>query len=337
MKSKFETTSLNRRDFLGLGAGALTFAALSAKAATDCEIWFAPELHGEDALKMPVMKDFRPTKLQIKVGAEKPFRMLHISDSHIATMSAKDLAKADEVEMKWYEGRRRHFATWGTGLAAALVYSKVHNLPILHTGDLTDYLSDANCHIAKHELEGYDCQFAVGNHELAGTHRPGPKGDKLAPARAKAEPFFPNPFTVHSRIRNGVNFVAFDNVGMSDDVYEAQFAAIEKEFKKGLPTVLAYHIPFYTEELAQAKLKVTTSKRIKSVKDFREAHLAACPGKWTHKINAKLSVWLKEQKNLKAMLCGHSHMENQSQFTDTAWQYVAGATYMGNAYDIEFI
>ena len=212
--------TLNRRDFIGLGAGALTCAALSAKAATDCQIWFAPELHGKDALAMPVMKNFKPTKLQINVGAKKPFRMLHISDSHIATMSAKDLAKADDVEFKWYEGRRRHFATWGEGLAAALVYSKVHNLPIIHTGDLADYLSDANCHIVKHEFEGLDCLYAVGNHEKAGTHRPGPREDQYAAARAKAEPFFPNPFPVHSKIYNGVNFVAFDNTGLSNDIFE---------------------------------------------------------------------------------------------------------------------
>jgi 3',5'-cyclic AMP phosphodiesterase CpdA len=337
MESKFKTTPLNRRDFIGLGAGALTFAAMSVKAATDCQIWFAPELHGEDALKMPIMKDFKPTKLQINVGAKKPFRMLHISDSHIATMSAKDLAKADDVELKWYEGRRRHFATWGTGLAAALVYSKVHNLPIIHTGDLADYLSDANCPIVKHEFEGLDCLYAVGNHEKAGTHRPGPREHQYAAARAKAEPFFPNPFPVHSKIVNGVNFVAFDNTGLSNDIFDEQFAKIEQEFKKGLPVVLAYHIPFFEEGIATAKLSITKSKRIKTIGDFNEAYMAACPGKWTYKINKKLSVWLKEQKNLKAMLCGHFHQECQGQYTETAKQYVAGATYMGNAYDIEFV
>lgn len=326
----------NRREFIGLGFGAVASGLLPAFAQTDCEIWYARDVDGEEALAMPIMKNFHPTRLEIRVGATKPFRMLHMSDSHIAQMNSRDLAKADEVELKWYESRRRHFENAATGLAAALLYAKVKKLPILHTGDLVDYLSDANCNIAKRDLEGVDCLYAVGNHELAGTHRPGPRKDQLAAARAKSEKYFPNPFTVHSHVINGVNFVAFDNVGMSNDVYPAQFAAIEAEFAKGLPVVLAYHTPFYAEALADVIMSAKGYKP-KSRSDIGEGWLAACPGKPTLPINGKLVTWLKEQKNLKALLCGHMHRESQVAFTDTVTQYVAGATYKGNAYEIDFI
>ena len=324
----------SRRDFIGFGTAALF--GLPALAQPDCEIWYARDVDGEEALAMPIMKDFRPTRLEIRVGAKKPFKMLHISDSHIAQMNAHDLAKADEVELQWYESRRRHFDTAATGLAAALLYARVKKLPILHTGDLVDYLSDANCNIAKRDLEGVDCLYAIGNHELAGTRRPGPRKSQLAAARAKTEKYFPNPFMVTSRVVNGVNFVAFDNVGMCADVYEEQFAAIRKEFEKGLPVVMAYHIPFYAEALADDIMNAKGYKP-KSRADINEAWLAACPGKPAQPINAKLSTWLKEQKNLKALLCGHLHREKQVPFTDTVNQYVAGATFAGNAYEIDFI
>ena len=327
----------NRREFCGLGLGALAAGFLKPVfAQTDCEIWYARDVDGEEALAMPIMRNFHPTHLEIRVGAKKPFRLLHISDSHLAQMNSRDLAKADEVELKWYESRRRHFENAATGLAAALLYAKAKRLPILHTGDLVDYLSDASCHTVRRDLEGVDCLFAVGNHELAGTHRPGPKKDQLAAARAKSEKYFPNPFMVSSRVINGVNFVAFDNVGMCDDVWKAQFAAIEKEFAKGLPVVLAYHTPFYSEALADV---IMNAKGYKPERRdaINEAWLAACPGKPTLPINGKLSKWLREQKNLKALLCGHMHCENQVPFTDTVTQYVAGATFKGNAYEIEFV
>jgi len=328
--------AFGRREFIGIGFGAAALCGLPAWAQPDCEIWYARDVEGDEALAMPIMKSFHPTRLEIRVGATKPFKLLHLSDSHIAQMNSRDLAKADEVELKWYEGRRRHFETAATGLAAALLYARVKKLPILHTGDLVDYLSDANCNIARHDLEGFDCLYAIGNHELAGTRRPGPKRRQLAAARAKSEPYFPNPFMLQSRVINGVNFVAFDNVGMCEDVWEEQFSAIRSEFAKGLPVVMAYHIPFYAEALAD---DIMNAKGYKPAKrsDIGEGWLAACPGKPAQPINAKLAVWLREQKNLKALLCGHLHHELQVPFTDVVKQYVAGATYMGNAYEIDFI
>ncbi len=141
------------------------------------QIYFAPDPDGDALLDMPVVRNFKPTRLEIRVGAKKPFRLFHMSDSHIAWMNSRDLVKCEEGELKWYEGRRRHFATNATGLAAALAYAKAHRLPILHTGDLIDYLSDANLNYIKRDFEGVAYQFALGNHEFGGIPsalRPGP-------------------------------------------------------------------------------------------------------------------------------------------------------------------
>ena len=330
----------NRRNFLELGAGALIAQCLPVMAASErskIQIWFAKEPDRDALMDMPVMKGFSPTKLEIRVGATKPFRMLHFSDSHIAWMNSHDLMKCSEGELKWYEGRRRHFATNATGLAAALAYARANRLHMLHTGDLVDYLSDANLNYVRRDLEGLDCQFALGNHELAGipsAERPGPK-PKFAEMRESIKPYFPNGVVCHSHIINGVNFVAFDNCGMSADVFDEQFAAIRAEFEKGLPVVIAYHIPFYTEALGEEQVKAV--KRMKTHADITEAYLAAPPNGRGLKINRTLREWLPKQKNLKAMLCGHKHAESKGLFCENVTQYVAGATYKGNAYDIQFI
>ena len=324
-----------RRDFIGFGFGTLAAGVLSAYGEQGREIWYAREPQGEAALQMPIMKGFHPTRLEIEVGARKPFSLLHISDSHLALMNARDLAKADETELRWYESRRKAFANAETGLAAALVYAKAKKLPILHTGDLVDYMSDANVREAQRDLEGRDVLYAIGNHEHCGTPHPGPGRKELAAARAQLEPYFPNRFTVCSRVMNGVNFVAFDNVGMCADLVEREFAAIRAEFAKGLPVVLAYHIPFYTEALADG-LMASTGYKPQKRSDINEGWLAACPGKPALEINARLRKWLPEQKNLKALLCGHMHEESQVDFTDRVRQYVCGATFKGDAYEIVF-
>lgn len=326
-----------RKGFIGLGVGALLAQCLPAipvDSRRKIQSWYRKVPEGAELLDIPVMKGFKPTKLEIRVGAKKPFGMLHMSDSHIAWMNSKDLMKADEVDLRWYESRRRHFATNATGLAAALAYAKAKNLHILHTGDLVDYISDANINYIRTDLEGTGCLYAIGNHERAGTPNPSPSTDMLPALRKKLEPYFPNPFCCASRIINGVNFVTFDNIGMCRDIFNAQFAAIKAEFAKGLPVVLACHIPFYTKELGDAQLKATP--KMKTHNDITEAYLASPPNGRGYQINRKLREWLPKQKNLKALLCGHKHVESHSFFCENVMQYVAGATYKGNAYEITF-
>ena len=158
------------------------------------------------------------------------------------------------------------------------------------------------------------------------------------------EKTFPNAVSCASKVVNGVNIVAFDNVGMCRDAFDAQFAAIKAEFAKGLPTVLAYHIPFYTQDLAEHSVNVIQTtpnhwarNRVKSVADLNSGWLAACPGKGDQKINIELARWLPKQKNLKALLCGHKHFEYQTQFCENVTQFVCGASFKGNAYHIRFI
>ena len=46
---------------------------------------------------------------------------------------------------------------------------------------------------------------------------------------------------------------------------------------------------------------------------------------------------LKQQPQLKAILCGHMHEFFEERFSPTAVQYTVGANYAGLAHEIEFI
>ena len=236
-----------------MGVSAFASAGvLPAFALDDRQQWYEPEVTGDALLRQPVMEGFKPTVIEIKVGATNPFEMLHISDSHLVTLGADDLAKSDKKDLDYF---RRRLQTFGHPknvemFAAALAYARAKNLPILHTGDLLDFVTEGGLAYARRDMAGRDWFYAIGNHEYSGSGKPSPKPAWLKDARGRMEQTFPNAITCASRIVNGVNLVAIDNVGMSRDVFEAQFAAIKAEFAKGLPTVLAYHIPFYTPELA---------------------------------------------------------------------------------------
>ena len=337
----------DRRTFLGLGVSALASAGvLPLFALDDRQPWYEPEVTGNTLLDQPILEGFKPTVLELKVGAKKPFEMLHISDSHLVTLGSDDFARADKKDIAYFRTRLKVFGHPKNVemFAAALVYAKAKNLPILHTGDLLDFVTEGGLAQARRDMAGRDWIYAIGNHEYSGTAKPSPKREWLKAARGRMEKTFPNAIPCASRVVNGVNIVAIDNVGMSTDMFEAQFAAIKAEFAKGLPTVLAYHIPFYTQELAEHSVNViqTTPNHwarnaVKSVADLHSGWLAACPGKSDLKINKTLVEWLPKQKNLKALLCGHKHFEYSSLFCEGVTQYICGATFNGNAYHIRFV
>ena len=338
---------ISRRSFIAIGAGAFASAGVMPLfAAKDRQQWYEEQITGSALLDMPMMEGFKPTMLEIKVGATNPFEVLQISDSHLVTLGSDDIAKADKEDLAQFRRRLKVFGHPENCIlfGAALAYAKAKNLPILHTGDLLDFLSDGGLAQVRRDMAGRDWLYAIGNHEYSGSAKPSPKREWLKGARQELEKTYPNAIPCAARVINGVNIVTSDNVGMSNDVFDAQFAAIRREFVKGLPTVLTYHIPFYTPELAEHSVDVVQTTPghwarniLKTVSDLHRGWLAACPGKDDLKINKALVEWLPKQRNLKALLCGHKHFEFKSPFCENVTQYVCGATFNGNAYHIRFV
>ena len=335
---------LDRREFLGFGAGLLASSATAFAAGEDRQQWYQKEVTGSRLLDIPIMDGFKPTELVLEVGAKQPFEMLHFSDSHLVHLDVGDLMKSDAKDLAHYRERLKSFGHPKnfTMFAAALAYAKAKNLHVLHTGDLLDIVSDGSLANLKRDTKGFEWVYAIGNHEYCSGRKSPPKTEWLKPARRKMQMFLPNKITVASKIIGGVNFVVFDNVGMSSDVFAAQFAEIKAEFAKGLPVVLACHIPFYTRDLAEkvvieSKKKAWSRNLLKTAQDLSRGWLAACPGKNDLEINLKMSKWLRSQKNLKAVLCGHTHFEYQTEFSENVREIIAGAGFDGKAYHIKFV
>ena len=320
-----DALKLSRRHFLALGAAGVLLPSRPAFAEGDS----TPKSGGHAIEKGPL----RLTPLEIPVGASRPFTVLHASDSHLNFMTVDDLNDTKYGDLlEFYRARRTMDAM--PPLAALVKEARTRKLPVFHTGDLIDYESQANLSLARQSFAGVDVLFAPGNHEYVGHWgRKAPNWSECREARQRIGRFFPNDLTVASRVINGVNFVAFDNGGLSFGLEKQQLAAIKKEFAKGLPLVLLCHLPLYTKELYVAFTESTGPRAgEKSVKKETMPWILC----GMHAAEKPLLAYLAKQPLLKAVLCGHLHREYQFAFTDSVTQYVADATYKGNAYEITF-
>ena len=169
----------------------------------------------------------------------------------------------------------------------------------------------------------------------------------LSAARVAA--VWPNDTSFASRVVNGVNFVAVDDVYYN--FTEAQLALMEREVEKGLPIVMLCHVPLHTpghyadlmrrthgvcsytagvpDELIDTWTKERDFPPGKEWRDRRVQQRADAP--------TKLFVeYLKAQPLLKAVLCGHTHAFWLERFSPTALQCVCGGLFDGEGCLIDF-
>ena len=318
--------NIDRRSFIGLGLSAFAGGAFGRAA-------FAALPEGYER-----PSDFSPTSLEIDVGAKKPFRALHFSDTHLNFMSAAE--QVSEGAKRAFKNRVPVFPQSLVNFQATVDYARRNGLVMLHTGDLVDYESEANYAIAGRMFGNMaDLHFAIGNHEYWN-----PKGGKSRDEiRERVRKTIPADLQVSSRILNGVNFVAFDdaNNNVSPDVCRR----VKAEFGKGLPVVLMMHVPFYTPatfewsfetlgcgtkygtaDIAGVPAEIVRSKYRPNQIDY---NIPRAP-------TLELMAFLKEQRTLKAILCGHMHTAFSDRFSDTATQYIVGGNFKGEAYEIVF-
>jgi len=333
---------MQRREFLKGAAG------LAGVGFIGCTSVPERPLRGGVPMDLKLEEKLQFKRLEIRAGATKPFRALHISDTHLTGMNSRDLETADAERLWLYEKRKAHFPDAEYNFAASVAYAKRERIPILHTGDLIDYVSESVVAKSEAGLKGTDTVAAAGNHEYNWYQRQRPIDADISKEKALVEPHFPNRFDDYSRVINGVNFVVFDNTNYN--VSEAQVKTLNAEFDKGLPTVLMCHVPFYTPEIYRWMYDSYSAWKLwrwqtghvtylmgcsdEEISDYSEANFA---GQRSTALTREFIRSCQARKNLKAILCGHLHLEWIGDFSATAKQYVVGPNYAGAGFDITFI
>ena len=270
--------------------------------------------------------------ISIAAGATKPFSVLHVSDTHLTAVYPH--------EDKWkQEMSRADTPIFGAkqeeALAEAVAYAKRHCDFLLHTGDLIDFVSEANLDISKRLLPG-GCLGALGNHEYshygwlvkkAGTAGPG--REETRKMLSKAYPFR---IPIAAKELNGVVFVAIDDA--DGTVSEDQVKEFRRIAARGRPIVLCMHVPFYTPDICRAGKrwwKKGTDEANPELKlpDFQRQR--------SDHATCEFIEYLKGEPLLKGILSGHLHMFTEDRFSPTAIQHVVSGNFSFAAHMVRVI
>ena len=310
---------MNRREFLKVGlagGGLLATSALPVVAAL------------KRGRRMSI------NYVSLPIGAEKPFSVLHISDTHL-----KGLAPSDPESIRKFLAPRFSGFDPEDALATSLDWARHHKCEyVLHTGDLIDCATDGNVALLKKYLgENANLLYAPGNHEYATNYAmpkpPQTEAEFRAINTAKVQAAAPVDLQFHAQVIRGVNFIMLDDV--YGTVAESSVERFHAEAKKGLPIVLCQHVPFFSPGIAIAHARSHTSGAAldelaipMASRDFkRQAE---------DKVTADFIRYLKSEPLLKAILAGHYHCGMCDRFSPTAMQYVVGGNFRYCGQEIMF-
>ena len=277
------------------------------------------------------------SQIEIDVGAKTPFEAIHVSDTHLCLFSPSEAVAMEKGE--YVRTRAKGFPDAAAFFAATIAKARERNAILLHTGDIIDFISDANLELVRRHVGEFI--FARGNHDYWNPIDPNGKNWRSDQSRVQA--VFGDDLILSSKVVHGVNFVAIDNA--DGIIYGRTFERLKSEFDRGLPVVLMMHVPFYTEDLFEfsyfkmGRAKKGSTASLTAVPD--EIIDANYPiGKRERSRASKTTretiEFLRSRRELKAILCGHLHGAFATRFSGSAMQYVAGANARGEGYSIRF-
>lgn len=254
---------------------------------------------------------------QIEVGALVPFKIIHLSDTHMTYADIRDGERKVELANK----RSQYYRGAEEVLALASSTSRELGAPIFHTGDLCDFVSLANLERAKKFVDENDVTLAAGNHEFSLY-----VGEAIEDAAYrnqsldKVQAIYKNDIRAYARQINGVNFIFLDDGYYKID--EMQLDFLKKELARELPTVVLVHTPLYEPDLYDIERKHHDSGYLLGVPD----ELVDGYGSERAKLQrADATTWeaidlIKNTPTVKAIIAGHLHFSYEKMLTDSILQ-----------------
>ena len=258
---------------------------------------------------------------KIKVGALAPFKIIHLSDTHMTYADMRDGERKVELANK----RSQYYRGAEEVLALASDTARELGAPIFHTGDLCDFVSLANLERAKKFVDENDVTLSAGNHEFSQY-----VGEAIEDAAYrnqsldKVQAVYKNDIRAYARRINGVNFIFLDDGYYKID--EGQLDFLKKELAAGLPTVVLMHTPLYEPDLYAIERQHHDSGYLLGVPD----ELVDGYGSERAKLQrADATTWeaiglIKNTPTVKAIIAGHLHLNYEKMLTDSILQLTTG-------------
>ena len=270
-------------------------------------------------------------KNELHIGLEKPLKLLHVTDSHIALADERDDERKHALAKRMGSPDKERY--W----AEQLAYAEQNCDLLVHTGDLMDFVSHANVDWARKALKNEKVFFIAGNHDYSQY-----VGEAWEDEAYRMNSYMQMgyglgvPMFFSSRIVGGVNIVGIDNSYYRFASW--QLWRLKKEVEKGLPIVLAFHDPLFEESLYHYHLERLPHE---------PTYLVGCDEEHLLPYNEFRAVqqrpdeptlamidYIKNEPLIKVILTGHLHFNFESSVAENLPQFVTGGGYEGVAREI---
>ena len=267
----------------------------------------------------------------LSVGAASPFTAIHASDTHLTYADMRDGQRKVDL-ISW---RLPGFPHAEAALTELGELSRELNAPILHTGDLSDYVSLANLERVKAFTDTHDLFMATGNHEFSlyvgEAKEDAAYRNQSLPA---VQACFKNNIRMDARVIGGVNFIALDNGYYTFE--PEQFAFLKAEAEKGLPMVLMMHTPLYDPALYEIMMGRCPCAYLAGVPEElmrcypEDRYVQQLPDE----VTLEMMDYIAREPLVKAILAGHIHASCETVYAGRIPQLTVGCV---DARVIEFV
>ena len=262
-------------------------------------------------------------KINLKIGVQKPFKVLHVTDTHLTLADKRD----GERKLEHSKLRSKNFPNALNVLEFASKIAKEENALIVHTGDFIDFISTLNLETVEKFNKENNCVCVAGNHEFAQFVGEGCEDiENRNKNLAVVEKYFSNDIRIASKIVNGINFVALDNSYYNFD--KEQFCFLREQVAKGLPIILLLHNPLYEKDLYDLMMKSFSSAYLVAVPEnlMKDYPLNRYNQQLANDTTKEVVEYIANQPNIKAIFSGHMHFNYQGLVNKNLIQYITSCT-----------
>ncbi len=270
-------------------------------------------------------------KTTVKIGLERPLKIMHVTDTHIALADERDDEQKRALANRLGNPNKEKY------LKEHISYAHENCDLLVHTGDLFDFVSKPNVEKAREILKDEKIFFIAGNHEYSqyvgeawedNAYR---MNSYMQMGYGLGVPMFWN-----TREVGGVNIIGIDNAYYQFEDWHLW--RLKREAEKGMPMVLAFHCPLFEESLyAEHMRRMPGSctylvgcdeEHLLPYNEFRAVQ--------QRPTDATLRVieYIKNEPLIRVILAGHLHFGFVSNLTDSLVQIVTGGGYEGYAREV---
>ncbi|MBQ6066285.1 MAG: metallophosphoesterase [Clostridia bacterium] len=270
----------------------------------------------------------------VTIGLEKPVKLLHVTDTHIA------LADERDDERKHALAKRMGDPDKGKYLKEHIAYAEEHCDLLVHTGDLMDFVSHANVDFAREVVKNEKFFFIAGNHDYSQY-----VGEAWEDNAYRMNSYMQMgyglgvPMFFNSRIVGGVNIVGVDNSYYQFEDWHLW--RLQREVSRGLPVILAFHDPLFEQSLYDYHMSVSgpdctylvgcDEEHLLPYNEFRAVQQR--PDAPT----LRFIDYVKHEPAIRLILTGHLHFSFESNLTENLPQFVTGGGYEGVAREVTLL